>query len=284
MSNSEEQNDAKTTSQTKKRTSAKKATASNSKSTAGEPSTPQSTASAGAASGRVAMSAAQRRLEEMGMIDSGEQKSAASVPSNRGFRIMVVLTLVLFVVAVFFIRSNSHRQVTDEVAAQTGQEQQVDLPAPAGVSDETMADSSTADGDVYGPAQMEPPVAPTPGMMNEGGGMGYGHPGMQPPIPPMGETMMPPVDMSAYPHSMGPAFPAGQPMQPMMGYGYGPSGPYYWFIVPIPQYPGNRGGVPANPSGAAPPAPNGYEPPSAYFPSPETAPPEIDEEVITQPY
>ncbi len=276
MSNSEEHDDAKTEAGTQKRAPAKKRATTKTKSAAGDTNKPQPEAPAGTESGRVAMSAAQRRLEEMGMIDSGEQKSSATVPSAWGFRIMVLAALALFVVAVFFIRANSHRSTAADTTAQVEQQPQNDLSlAAADASAESPTDSSTPPEDAAGTAPSEvqapAPMSPPPGMMDGRGGMimGYGQQGMQP--PPMGGAMMPHAIAPANPDSMqpyppGPAFQNGQPMQPMMGYGYGPYGPYYWFIVPIPQMPGS--GQPAYPGTAVP---NGYDVPTqpAYDMSPE---------------
>ena len=293
MTDHEENSQAKTTSGAKKRNPAKKRAVSKTRSTPDDSAHSQATPSGEKESGRVAMSATQRRLEEMGMIDSGTQKSSASAPSAMGFRIMVVIALVFFVAAVFFIRANSHRsaveqKTTGEPVSQVtlieDEPQSSDLSNAYSESDGEITDDSAPTKDTSGlvssDEQAAATLAPPPGMMEERGGMGYHAPGMQPPPPMMGENMMPHAIAPANPDSMqpyppGPAFQNGQPMQPMMGYGYGPSGPYYWFIVPIPQHPGTGG--PAVPDAAGQ---NGYDVvPPAYNPSYGEESPETDEEV-----
>jgi hypothetical protein len=281
MSNSEEHADAKARAETPKRASSKKRTTTTTKSAAANPNEPQSDASTGTASGRVAISAAQRRLEEMGMIDSGEQKSSASVPSAWGFRIMVLIALVLFVVAVFFIRANSYRATATSVPTEGPPENAAQIeeqPQDAMSVAEADAASGQAPADTPSTDQQ---MTPPPGKMDGGGGMGYPAPGMQPPPPPMTGAMPMPLEVAPanpgamQPHATGPVFQNGQPMQPMMGYGYGPAGPYYWFIVPIPQIPANA--QPAYPGGMAP---NGWAvpPEPAYDSSGELEQPDLEEQ------
>lgn len=221
------------------------------------------------------------------MIDSGEQKSSASVPSAWGFRIMVLIALVLFVGAVFFIRSNSHRSTSATLATGETSEQ------AAQIEDQPQAEESFAEADATGQAPADAPstdqqMTPPPGMMDGRGGMGYHAPGMQPPPPSMTGAMQMPLEVAPanpgamQPHTTGPMFQNGQPMQPMMGYGYGPSGPYYWFIVPIPQIPGTV--QPVYPGAAVP---NGYDvpPQPGYGSSMDEEQPDPDEqEEGEQPY
>ena len=208
MADNEENSQAKTATGAKKKTPEKKRAATKTGSTPAESAKAQPTPSGDNGSVRIAMSATQRRLEEMGMIDSAEQKSSATVPSTKGFRIMVVVALVLFVAAVFFIRSNSYRSAVEEVTteepqaqvAQTGEEPQSDLSDAISESDGDMTEGSAPTEDTIDLAPSDNQAAailpPPPGMMEEGGGMGYNHPGMLQPAP-MGQPMLPPASPPA---------------------------------------------------------------------------------------